>query len=580
MHNGHVRKKSSLAVVSTLRSVALSELPSGRSAMIVRSAWLIALLASARSSPESDWASALKFIEELAPQRRQQPSDRAADPPPVIPYFLRSFSAESPQHIALDPDVAHRLDGVVNLRLLPAAFPTGMGYHFDGLATILSLSVANGSLTFFTKAFGSNAARDYSSCLFMGTGTSKFGTTPCFQNPVVNLLPIAGQLWLTIDTASWGRVDARTLETLPSQARVPSIVLNAHPACDPATGDCYVQHPCSSKAGGLMPISKDVCFSRLVPSTPWTSMGDLQTEDLAHSTIPHSKLIQHSHSPCLTPNYLVSKLDAFTPRLGSAFKLPFPHGGILGMVHQMEDNVWLVMERATNVSRVLFSNASFVNNHFWNCYEDASSGEIVVESVPATAHYLDIYFQANLANKSFDWGAALEQPLRCRIPAADARADGAAAADTPFGCAPLLPASPDLLFDYPTYNPQFKMRPDYRWMYAISPASRASRWFDQLVKVDVRKGGLSKSWSAPGMYLTEFDFHPTSEGVAADDEDDGLLLSVLYNATADSSSFGVFDAKTLAPIGIYPLGAAVPFHAHGIVCRPQQGGPPKCFSNP
>ena len=35
--------------------------------MIVRSAWLIALLACARSSPESDWANALKFIEELEP---------------------------------------------------------------------------------------------------------------------------------------------------------------------------------------------------------------------------------------------------------------------------------------------------------------------------------------------------------------------------------------------------------------------------------------------------------------------------------------------------------------------------------
>ena len=62
-------------------------------------------------------------------------------------------------------------------------------------------------------------------------------------------------------------------------------------------------------------------------------------------------------------------------------------------------------------------------------------------------------------------------------------------------------------------------------------------------------------------------------------EDDGLLLTVLYNASADESSFGVFDAKTMTPLSMWPLGAAVPFHAHGIVCAAKGGGQ-RCFSNP
>ena len=74
------------------------------------------------------------------------------------------------------------------------------------------------------------------------------------------------------------------------------------------------------------------------------------------------------------------------------------------------------MDRSTNASRVLTSNTSFVNNHFWNCYEDLSTDEIVVESVAATAHYLDTYFSEGLAQPSFTWSGALKQPIRCRIP--------------------------------------------------------------------------------------------------------------------------------------------------------------------
>jgi carotenoid cleavage dioxygenase-like enzyme len=126
--------------------------------------------------------------------------------------------------------------------------------------------------------------------------------------------------------------------------------------------------------------------------------------------------------------------------------------------------------------------------------------------------------------------------------------------------------------------------------YAIAPLDPStSRWFDSVVKVDVKKGSVQSRWSAPGVYLTEFDFlplrnAPDAHGGAAGagaaesggEEDDGLLLTILYNATSDESSFGVFDAKQLVPLGLYPLGGVVPFHAHGIVCTHGAG----CYPNP
>ena len=120
---------------------------------------------------------------------------------------------------------------------------------------------------------------------------------------------------------------------------------------------------------------------------------------------------------------------------------------------------------------------------------------------------------------------------------------------------------------------------NYRFFYAIAPSSASARWFDTLVKIDrssASGASVVASWSSPDVYLTEADFVPTPSGGSAPKEDAGLLLTVLYNSSADTSFFGVFDAQTLVPAGIYPLGRTVPFHAHGIVCLP---GEP-CFTNP
>ena len=68
------------------------------------------------------------------------------------------------------------------------------------------------------------------------------------------------------------------------------------------------------------------------------------------------------------------------------------------------------MDRRSNISSVLTSNVKFINNHFWNRYEEemtkaAKAGEefascsgpyIVVESVLATSGYLDVYFKPSV----------------------------------------------------------------------------------------------------------------------------------------------------------------------------------------
>lgn len=468
---------------------------------------------------------------------------------PHVGYFLRSMDLGTGgilQELSLSDADAAALEGVSHFRLAPAIFPDGMGYHFDGLATVLKFEFSGGKLHFTAKAYESDAEKSYKSCLFVGTGTGPtLGSHACLTNPGVNLLPIEGQLWLTIDTSKWGRVDPKTLNTLPDSVKVPSTVLNAHPACD--RGTCFVQYNCG---GNEVPLTNQACFGVLKPGD-----RDMDTVEISRATLPKEKLIQHSHSPCITTKLLISKLDAFVARnpLNA-------YSGILHLMHQGEDNLWLVMDRQTNKSRVMTSDASFVNNHFWNCFEDG--GDAVVDAVASTEDYLDNYFSRNLDQPKADWAKLFHPPLRCRIPATGDR----------ISCENFFKAEGPV-FDYPTFNPKFKMNPNYQFFYAIAPKSTTARWFDSLIKVDVQSRAVSKSWAADGIFFTEADFIPRKSSLS---EDDGILISVLYNTTSDKSTLGLFDASSLALVGQYELSMVVPFHAHGIVCE----GSKPCYTNP
>ena len=74
----------------------------------------------------------------------------------------------------------------------------------------------NGSFSYKAQHFNSLLSRDYHRCIFLGPGTGPtVGYKLCWQNPAVNVLPIADQLWATVDTAYWGRIDPETLQRVP-----------------------------------------------------------------------------------------------------------------------------------------------------------------------------------------------------------------------------------------------------------------------------------------------------------------------------------------------------------------------------
>jgi len=304
-------------------------------------------------------------------------------------------------------------------------------------------------------------------------------------------------------------------------------------------------------------MTDQACFSELI-----VTEGDrnLAAKELGRVTLDKKKTIQHSHAPCLTQNWLIAHIDHFHARN------PFGNNntGMLKELHQLEDNEWMVMNRQDRTTRVLTSDFGFVNNHFWNCVEREDG--IVVETVAVTRDYLDFYFRDTLAQPTTPWSKLFLPAQRCVVPFSGDK----------ITCKPLLDET--WYFDYPTYNPLYKTSREYTYFYAIA-ARESSRWLDTLIKVDSNQGKVVAQWHQDNIFFTEADFIPSQQAsqaipVAAT-EDDGLLLTILYNQTSDSSSVAFFDARQLTLVDSYPLNTAVPFHAHGVICL--QG---RCFPNP
>jgi beta,beta-carotene 9',10'-dioxygenase len=106
---------------------------------------------------------------------------------------------------------------------------------------------------------------------------------------------------------------------------------------------------------------------------------------------------------------------------------------------------------------------------------------------------------------------------------------------------------------------RFNTRP-YRYVYC---SRSADGWFDQLVKVDV-SGGPEAVWSAPRCHAGEPIF---VRDPGAEDEDAGVVLSVVLDVAAGRSFLLVLDAGSFEELARAEAPHHIPFGFHGQFLR-------------
>jgi carotenoid cleavage dioxygenase-like enzyme len=101
------------------------------------------------------------------------------------------------------------------------------------------------------------------------------------------------------------------------------------------------------------------------------------------------------------------------------------------------------------------------------------------------------------------------------------------------------------------------------YRYAWGVGDGPSGWLERIVKVDTHDGA-SLSWAERGCYPGEPVFVARPE---AQDEDDGVLLSVVLDATAESSFLLALDATDLHELARARVPHHIPFGFHGQFAR-------------
>jgi carotenoid cleavage dioxygenase-like enzyme len=112
-------------------------------------------------------------------------------------------------------------------------------------------------------------------------------------------------------------------------------------------------------------------------------------------------------------------------------------------------------------------------------------------------------------------------------------------------------------FDFPTINEDYRGK-KYCIMYGVSAFSYSRT---ALVKKNVCDSSKDKVLYLENHYTTEMSFVPNPAG---DKEDDGALVTIVFDGDKEQSYFYVIDAATFTPINKAYLPHNIPWSAHGL----------------
>jgi beta,beta-carotene 9',10'-dioxygenase len=208
-----------------------------------------------------------------------------------------------------------------------------------------------------------------------------------------------------------------------------------------------------------------------------------------------------------------------------------------------ESTKFQVIDRETGALRGTYETEAFFCFHHVNAFERAGGSELVVDLIA--------YDDPSIIDALY---LEADQP-RGPIPSTELRRyvidlDGGGVTFEKLAEDVELPR-----IDYGRHN----ARP-YRYVYC---SRSADTWFDQLVKVDVGGGGEAV-WAAPGCHPGEpiFVREPGTE-----DEDAGVVLSVVLDAAAGRSFLLILDARSFEELARAEAPHHIPFGFHGQFLR-------------
>jgi beta,beta-carotene 9',10'-dioxygenase len=438
--------------------------------------------------------------------------------------------------IELKGDLPPWLGGSL-VRVTPARFDLEQGairHWFDGLAMLHRFGIDGGKVSYANRFLRSDAYEKAQKGERLSQG---FATDPCraifkrvqtmfspsfTDNANVNLMRLGERYVAMTETPLPIEFDPQTLATLRHAGKAPGHVTTAHPHHDRDTGEA---------------VNYAVNMGAVSTYRVYATNGNDERRVVAKVPVREPA---YMHSFGMTERYVVL---AEYPLRVNPLKLA------LGAESFIESYRWqpergtrfLVIDRRDGGVKMRASADAFFCFHHVNAWEEGD--DVVVDLVAfEDSSVIDHLFIDRL--RSGDPGAQ-SQLRRYRIGpgSKDARSEV------------LLDHTVELpRIDYARVNTK-----PYRYMYACGMRAGQPDWLNELVKFDTRERSVS-TWHEPGCYPGE----PVFVGrPGRDEEDDGTILSVVFDSATNRSFLLVLDAASFEERARAEAPHHVPLGFHG-----------------
>jgi len=286
------------------------------------------------------------------------------------------------------------------------------------------------------------------------------------------------------------------------------------------------------------------------------------------------------HSFSLTRNYVVLIIWPSRFALGG-LAVPMTGGVANGLARWNPQHpvLFYVIARDGSGVRAVFRHTAFYSFHTINAHE-TTAGDIVLD----LCRYDDASFLLDLSRKLLAGKGsrvdAFPRPTWTQflLPGTAATATKATSdlAKTAAAAWTTLPKAlltkqftRQWTIELPKFDPRRTFQP-HRYAYGASFTGDKSVFLDALVKLDldasVGDDTRHKRWAVPGHYPSEPIFVPRPE---SEDEDDGVVVSVVLDANLSTSYLLVLDARTMLEVARAEMRdgdkkVVVPFGFHGL----------------
>ena len=464
-----------------------------------------------------------------------QVADRATAAPTDLTGGFESLERETRiDNLPLEGRLPDWLQGSL-VRTGPAKWEVGrqtMRHWFDGFAMLHRFGIADGEVSYAnrflqTKAY--RAAEEKGEIVY-----SEFATDPCrslfgramsifspklTDNANVNLVKLGERFISMTETPIAVEFDGETLETAGVAYEAPGMLTTAHPHLDRASGGML------NYAAKLGPRNRYRFY--VVPP------GESKPRVIAQLPVSEPA---YMHSFGITERWLV--LAEF-PFVVNPISIPLsgrPYIENYRWKPELGTRITLV-DRRTGEATGPFETDPFFCFHHANAYEE--NGSVVVDACTYSDAQIveDLYLDRLRQGKP----AARAELRRFRIDVASGEVVHEQLAER---------------LELPRINYGRSNERPYRYVWGIDAKSG---WLDRIVKADVESGSTIE-WGEDGCSPGEPVF------VAAPDarsEDDGVLLSVVFDSRTGRSFMLVLDAADLSELARAEAPHHIPYGFHG-----------------